>query len=223
MKTDLRYEKKMVFDALRLGQVRSWIQSHPDAFRVAYPPRQVNNIYFDTPDYGMRQDHQDGIGDRSKFRFRWYGESWQVEGGQLEIKRKIGRLGYKHIQPIGGPLDLSRLNWREVIRTLKAESEERFAFLLGHVSPALINQYHREYYESTDRVIRITLDYDMRAYPQKFGFSPNLRFPTPLIDEVVIEIKAPMDEGQRIADVVSAFPLRCLQNSKYLTAMEYGI
>ena len=43
-----RYEIKMVFDNLRRFEVESWIQMHSCAFKVAFPDRQVNNIYFET-------------------------------------------------------------------------------------------------------------------------------------------------------------------------------
>lgn len=144
MEHNLRYEKKMVFNALRLGEVRSWVYSHSDAFRVAYPPRQVNNIYFDTPERSLMTDHANGIANREKFRFRWYGESWHVREGQIEIKKKIGRLGYKTTQPIKNAIDIPHLDWRNIIHLLKEESSEEFSFLLDNLTPTIINQYQRE-------------------------------------------------------------------------------
>ncbi len=223
MEHNLRYENKMVFSALRLDEVRSWVYTHSDAFRVAYPPRQVNNIYFDTHERSLMAEHANGVANREKFRFRWYGENWLTRGGQIEIKKKIGRLGYKTTQPIKNTIDISQLNWREIIHLLKEESSEEFAFLLDNLTPTIINQYQREYYESADKKIRVTLDYDMRAFAQSFGFSPNITFPQPLLNNVIIEMKAAMKEHQRMADSIAEFPLRCVQNSKYLNAMEYAV
>lgn len=221
MENDLRYEKKMVFNALRLDEVRSWVYSHTDAFKVAYPPRQVNNIYFDTPDCLLMLDHDNGVANREKFRFRWYGENWCVQEGQFEIKKKIGHLGYKIIHPIKHTIDLGSLDWRKITHIFKEESNEEFSFLLENLIPMIINQYEREYFVSGDGRIRVTLDYKMKAFGQSFGFSPNITFPQPLVNNVIIEIKAAKNEHQRIADSLAEFPLRCVQHSKYLNAMAY--
>lgn len=219
----LRYEKKMIFESLRLGEVRSWVYAHPDAFQVAYPPRQVNNIYFDTVDRFFMAKHIDGVGNRAKFRFRWYGESWQIPEGQLEIKKKMGHVGYKITHPVRRAINLPQLKWQEIMELLKSESSNEFSSLLDNLTPALINQYQREYYESADRKIRVTLDYDIRAFSQTFGLSPNLTFPQLSVDDVIIEMKVAQEDHQRMADSLAEFPLRCLQNSKYLNGMEYMV
>jgi len=223
MEHNLRYEKKMIFDALRLGEVRSWVYSHSNAFKVAYPPRQVNNLYFDTPERLLMTEHANGVANREKFRFRWYGENWCAREGNIEIKKKIGHLGYKITHPINNIIDFSRLDWREIIRLLKEKSSGDFSFLLDNLKPVVINQYQREYFVSADEKIRVTLDYDMKAFGQSFGFSPNITFRQLLVNNVIIEMKATMDECQRIADALAEFPLRCVQNSKYLNAMEYVV
>ena len=86
MEEKLRYEIKMVFDALRLDEARSWVYSHTDSFTVSYPPCQVNNIYFDTIERDLFIEHLDGVANRAKVRFRWYGENWLTEGGKLKSK-----------------------------------------------------------------------------------------------------------------------------------------
>ncbi|MBM3144397.1 MAG: polyphosphate polymerase domain-containing protein [Chloroflexi bacterium] len=220
MNDDLRYEQKMVFDALRLGEARSWVYAHPDSFRVANPPRQVNNIYFDTLDRQIMLDHINGTANRSKFRFRWYGESWQTNGGQIEVKKKIGQLGHKTIQPISISMDITRLSWREIVNSLKTDLSREYASLLESLYPTIINQYRREYYVSMDGIIRLTLDYDMRAFDQSFGFSPNTRFTKPLRNHVIIEMKSPKSSHQRLANCIAEFPLRCTPNSKYLNGVE---
>ena len=218
-----RYETKMVFPALRLDEVRAWVYAHMDAFRVAYPPRQVNNIYFDTIDRELMMDHIDGVADRAKVRFRWYGETWLAQNGQIEIKMKQARLGYKKIQPILAEINIAEFTWREIMQTLQENSADDFKSLLDHLIPMLINQYRREYYESMDGQIRVTLDYEMRAFEQSFGLSPNFNFEQPLRNDVIIEMKAMKNNHARIANALAEFPLYCTQNSKYLNGMEYAI
>jgi len=223
MAENLRYELKMVFDALRLDEVRSWVIAHSDSFRVAFPPRQVNNIYFDTIDRNLMMDHLNGVANRSKIRFRWYGESWLGKGGQLEIKKKVGRLGHKITRSVGDNFDIGQMTWREIFNILISESPDDFSMLFGTLSPTIINQYQREYYLSMDGVIRVTLDYHMRAYGQSFGYKPNTKFLQPLKNDVIIEMKAPKNAHKKIANALAEFPLRCSQNSKYLNGIEYVV
>ena len=223
MDDKFRYELKMVFDALRLDEVRSWVYAHSDAFRVRYPPRQVDNIYFDSIERNLKTEHIDGVADRAKVRFRWYGENWIAENGQIEIKVKMGQLGYKKYQPIPTKIDISQLTWREIFVELQKNSANDFASLLDDLEPVLINHYRREYYESMDGVLRVTLDYEMKAFEQSFGFSPNISFEQTLRNDVIIEMKAMKKYHTRIADALAEFPLYCTQNSKYLNGMEYAI
>ncbi len=223
MENKLRYELKMIFDALRLDEVRSWVYTHSDAFRVRYPPRQVNNIYFDSIDRNLMTEHIDGVAERAKVRFRWYGESWIAENGQIEIKVKKGQLGYKKIQPILSNINLSQLTWREILEKLQKNSANDFASLLGDLEPVLINQYRREYYESMDGVLRVTLDYEMKAFEQSYGFSPNISFEQSLRNDVIIEMKAMKKYHHRVANALAEYPIYCTQNSKYLNGMEYVV
>ncbi len=48
-----RYEKKFIARGFTLAEVLARIRLHPSAFREAYPPRIVNNIYLDSPSRGI--------------------------------------------------------------------------------------------------------------------------------------------------------------------------
>lgn len=223
MEEKLRYEIKMVFDALRLDEVRSWVYSHSDSFIIPYPSRQVNNIYFDTIERDLLTEHLNGVANRAKVRFRWYGENWLTEGGQIEIKVKNSQLGYKKIHKISEVIDISQHTWTEIIDLLQKDIPEDLALFLSNLTPVIINQYKREYYISMDGLIRVTLDYKMRVFEQTFGFSPNLSFEQALKNSVIIEMKSSKSNHKRIADSLVEFPLYCTQNSKYLNGMEFVI
>lgn len=225
MSVDLRYEVKILTDSSHLGEVRSWVYTHSFAFRTAFPPRFVNNIYFDTQDRQCLVDHIAGVFSRSKVRFRWYGDTWKVQDGQLEIKKKIAQLNHKDTFPFSGQIDLSKSNWRELYVALLAGIEGESSGLgdfLKILQPTLINRYQREYFLSMDGVVRLTLDYDGTSYEQSFGLKPNLRYPQPSRSDLIIEIKAPKNEHYRIADALAEFPQRVSPNSKYLTGLEYA-
>jgi hypothetical protein len=118
-----------------------------------------------------------------------------------------------------GPIDIARLNWGEIAAVLKQECTHEFIFLVENLIPVLINHYQREYYISMDGRIRVTLDYQMRAFEQAFGLRPNLNFPQLQLDNVIIEMKAAEADHARIANSLAQFPLRCTQNSKYLNGL----
>ena len=59
-----RFEIKMLAPVLDLPQIRTWVGIHPDGFHTAYPPRRVNNIYFDSTDLASYAENLAGIARR---------------------------------------------------------------------------------------------------------------------------------------------------------------
>lgn len=218
---NLRYELKMVFTALQLAEVRSWILSHSYAFRKAYPHRYVNNIYFDTSKWDMLGAHLDGVEKRAKVRYRWYGQTWSPSQGQIEIKHKQSNVGYKKQQNCPDELLLNKSSWSVITQQLKAQSGKEFRELFDFFIPVLINRYRREYYVSADNTIRVTLDYDMKAFAQTFSSKPNIKYEEPLRNNVVVEVKADQKYHHNVADVLAELPLYSQQHSKYLNGLEY--
>ena len=45
-----RYEFKVPCEAGLLPEIEGWVRLHPAHWRVSYPPRHVNNVYFDSQD-----------------------------------------------------------------------------------------------------------------------------------------------------------------------------
>jgi SPX domain protein involved in polyphosphate accumulation len=216
---DARYELKMVFENQRLAEVRSWVRCHSHAFRTTYPNRQVNNIYLDTDGMGCWNDHLDGIPARRKLRYRWYGPEWRQGCGQMEVKEKNERSGWKLIQQMKTPIDLRALSWNQVMAILRGEAEGVIREMLLVSRPVLLYHYQREYYETGDGAVRLTLDYQMVVYDQLFNSRPNLSFRSPGLDLMVIEIKSLVDNAPLMAEILAEFPLRVEAHSKYVGAL----
>jgi len=218
-----RYEFKIPCDPLLLPEIETWVRLHPAPWRVSYPPRQVNNIYFDSPDLRDLNANLSGVGEREKLRLRWYGpDITRVSGAQLELKCKEGLVGWKEMASFDGALDLSGALWPTLLTTLRAGLESRARlFLERRVGPVLINTYQRAYYETPDGVLRLTLDTQVCAYEQRASLAPNLKRRSLLPQQMVIEIKGPVDfeSGQRLSRVLAAFPVRIERFSKYLHGM----
>jgi hypothetical protein len=216
----LRYEVKMTFDEVYLPEVRAALWLHPGGFAEAYPPRQVNNIYLDSAALDCLATHIDGAAERGKLRFRWYGPGYAAVRGVLELKHKVGQLGWKEYGPVAATFDLTAIAWPAWVDLIRAHAKGAAAHWLSQYDrPTLLNSYRREYYESADGEVRVTLDSEQRAYEQVMHVAPNLAVQAPVAGRAVLEVKAPSARAGRVSDVLSALPLQVEQNSKYVSGM----
>ena len=219
-----RYEVKMTCPEAHLPEVRSWLRVQSDPFGETYPPRQINNIYLDSQAAGSLEDHLDGVSSRQKLRFRWYGPDADAAQGNLELKCRAGRLGWKKHYPIPYTFDLTRTLWHLWLGQLRDQADGEATLWLSTVArPTLVNRYMREYLATLDGQIRLTIDYQIRAYDQLLYTVPNLDFPLPIEPQVVIELKSDPAHLRRLSDILTQFPLRAARHSKYVTGIESAL
>lgn len=220
-----RYEVKLECASYLLPQVLAWVRLDPAHWRVTYPPRQVNNIYFDTADGASLNDNLSGVGERQKLRLRWYGSPLHhLADARLELKRREGSVGCKEICPLDLTLDLLTTSWPTLCRRLRESADPRAcAWLVPFAFPVQINHYRRVYYATPDQALRLTVDSDLRVYDQRFSTRPNLRRPTPLAERVIIELKATSEQQPLLSDVLARLPFRPDRCSKYVRGMLAGV
>ncbi len=218
-----RYEIKMAYEPGLLPELRSWIDPHPAAFGIAYPPRQVNSVYMDTPDLDSFNDHLAGVPVRRKLRFRWYGLDLTKAKGTMEVKNKSERAGWKIIQPVDCEFDLAHMSWNEIMETLRANTTDLVHEMLCVARPVTLSVYMREYYVSADGLVRLTIDSDLRSYDQLMTACPNLWFPQSLEPAIIVELKSDVENAQYIADVLSRFPIRSNRYSKYVADVSLSL
>lgn len=218
--SDFRYERKFVTRELTRRQVEMLVSRHPACFSILYPPRWINNIYFDSPDMRAVKETVDGVSRREKLRIRWYGEFEQeIERPVLERKSKSGLLGDKSSWPLG-PLKIGPSLTAHDVKDRLAEAglPERLALHLAALEPVLFNRYKRCYFGSADRLMRLTIDESLQyhAFRRMGGhylqWAHQRRF-------LVVELKYACEHNERAAEVVQDFPLRVSRNSKYVTGM----
>jgi hypothetical protein len=215
-----RYEVKMTCDEVYLPDARAWVQLHPAVFVEAYPPRRVNSLYFDTLDGDCLDANLIGISGRRKLRLRWYGDEVTSVEGILELKCRESQVGWKERLPFQGTFDFTTISWDRFMQQLRERVDGQFAIWLSHVSrPTLITSYVREYYETIDHQVRITLDYDLRAYEQFTFTAPNLVSPAIAENLMVVEVKSDTKLYRRVSDVLSSLPLQVSRNSKYVNGV----
>ncbi len=235
--TSTRYEIKLPCDPPHFDEIESWVRLHPAQWRVAYPPREINNIYFDSADYQDLDANLGGFAERVKLRLRWYGPDKTAVASypdpkatgvwhrpQLELKCKDGMAGWKGINRLDQNfrLDLTRVTWPVARRALRAAlAPQARLWLDDSPFPALINRYHRAYYVTPDEVARLTIDTALQAYGQRFSARPNVTRPAPIEAQAVIELKAAATpEGvRRLSQALADFPVRVYRFSKYVQGM----
>ena len=215
-----RYEIKSTCDDIYLPDVRAWVNLHPSAFIEAYPPRQVNSLYFDTREIDCLIDNLIGTGQRKKLRLRWYGDDYTAVQGTLELKCRSNQLGWKEHYPLPFTYDLTATSWDTLLERMREQVDGLFSIWLSYLSqPVLINSYMREYYETMDHQVRVTIDYSQVAYEQIAHLTPNLAIKAPLPGQIVVEVKADAALHRRVSNVLSSFPLQVGRNSKYVNGV----
>jgi hypothetical protein len=220
---NIRYEIKMDCDRNYLPVIKSWVNLNPAGFRVAFPPRRVNSLYFDTEDMDSFNDHLDGVPERRKLRFRWYGSDLESAVGNMELKCKRARTGWKITSPVAEKIEMTQ-TWTQVKariqESVQGKNKPLFLELLQASRPLILNSYWREYFVSGDEKVRLTLDYDQSAFSQWLSPKPNIRFRLPQVDEMIVEFKCNVDVSKELSDVISDFPLRSTRHSKYISALD---
>jgi len=197
------------------------VRRHPAAFRDAYSPRVVNNIYLDSPGLGEYYAHVNGAPNRCKTRVRWYGEfAGEACEPALERKLKYGSVSGKNALRLP-PLRMNGEPARAVLQSWfeRAKLPEVLRLALHHLEPTLFNHYFRHYFVSGDGRFRMTLDSDLRfASPQTvFAAAPAFFFERP---RLVLELKFPPEHAEGAERITNFFPFRLARCSKYVMGIE---
>jgi len=207
----MRYERKYKIEYLTFPVVTQIIHAHPASFRKIYPDRQVNNIYFDTPDLTTYKENVMGIARRKKFRLRWYGNDFKViSNANFEIKYKDNQLGRKKVEPIDS------VNWTQLER-----SNNFFRHLIPSNNcfyPSLLNTYRRAYYGTSNGKFRITIDTQL-AY---FSLLIARKFTSFTLKDTVVILELKYDESldDQADSIMQYLPFRQTKSSKYITGVD---
>lgn len=220
----LRLEIKFVASRVHLSEILGWIRHNPIHFKTSYPQRTVNNIYFDDMDLGAYKENLIGASNRTKVRYRWYGDSITPDLGKLEVKRKKNVFGWKLQFDINKPLYQENASWKMVRQSiLKQLPETAKSWFMGSPATVLINRYERQYFESSDRKIRVTVDTGQKVWSQLEKRKPNFKFMINLPDTVVVEFKFSEDKVGLVSQTMQGLPCRATKHSKYVNGLVYGL
>ncbi len=215
-----RYEVKFIASPDEYHRMEHWIAMHPAGFRSPFPPRQVNNVYFDDHNLYAYAENLSGASARSKVRLRWYGDTFQAEKCVLEVKQKRNMLGWKYNFRVG-PIDFENQSWVSIRRSLRSQLEpEGRPWFDENPQPVLINRYRRNYYLSHDGKVRVTLDSHQEVLDQRVAPRPNLRRATNLPQTIVVEFKFGRGDFPTGSRAIQGVPIRVSRNSKYVIGVQ---
>lgn len=219
--THLRYERKFIASGCNLTEALAMIRLHPAAFREAYPPRAVNNIYLDSPALRDYHNHVSGTANRLKTRIRWYGEATGPVGKPtLERKIKFGAVSGKKACPLP-PFQVNGGLAPRVLRDVldQATLPDGVRGDLRHLSPALFNRYQRHYFQSMDGRLRLTADSDL----QFCGVRGDTGAIVPLgmwAGGIILELKYDPEQALGAAEAANVLRFRMSRCSKYVLGIE---
>ena len=217
---EARYEIKFVAPELEYHRLLQWICMHTACFVKQYQDRQINNIYFDSHNYNAYNANIYGTSNRTKVRYRWYGQSFQPIEGALEIKCKRNFFSWKKIYTINKTLHRPDSTWRilhnDLTNLLPSEAK---IWLNFHPLAVLINRYQRKYFKTANGKIRATLDSNIQVYSQSQYSHPNYSLKANIPRVCVLELKFPRESKNEVSNIISNIPVRVSRHSKYINGL----
>ena len=204
--TPYRKERKYFIPGGTRKGLSNLVRQLPGSFSISYPDRWVNSLYFDDAAFSGVLDNFRGIGNRRKYRLRWYGD-WSSEDTTLhfEIKERANQASRKQLFP---DIVQDKMIWFDSKGQALLQNQQFY--------PRLGIKYKRSYFQSFDRKIRLTLDYEMACcFPDKHdavGWWP--------MPGLVLEVKYPVGEEERAIPIMQELPFRPDRHSKYIRAIE---
>jgi len=217
MPKNSRYEIKFVCYDIYYYEIFNWIKLHKSLWEKEYDSRLVNNVYFDTHDFDSYKDNIYGESQRTKVRYRWYGNFKNSSLGSLELKHKRNIFGWKERFSIKDFYFPSDLNWNQIVSLFyKNISIEGQIWLNKYSVPTIINQYLRRYFITRDKKIRLTLDTNYSIYDQRYSNKPNLEKVFLKQPILILEIKFDRGIVKNAMHMFKDIPIRASKNSKYI-------
>jgi len=202
-----RLEKKFVYED-GSQNYRYFLLS--GMFKKSYPKRVVNSIYLDTEIYQDVWDNINGFNKRKKIRLRWY-DKLNNSPVYIEEKKKIGFITKKKQYKLG----LFK-NFDELDSFVKNQHFFKNNFLITkkiNLKKSLFIQYEREYFEQQNKLLRITIDKNLKIF-QNF---PNRYI---LNDKIILELKYDIRNSAKVNNFIKINKLnnRNQKFSKYVNS-----
>lgn len=210
-----RYELKYKYEPLDFKLIYNEIMLSPYLFKETHQLRRVNNVYFDSVNYFSYEENLSGVGNREKYRIRWY-EPFFIQT-RLEKKIKEGQLGYKKFYGIA-EIDKATFNWNDYKNSVLVSNmcEITKQELLSKI-PTVYVSYDRRYFVSACQRFRFTIDFNITY--QKIS---NGRIQKRIVkeDNIVLELKFNEEDYSEAKLITNHLSERMVSNSKFVNGTE---
>jgi hypothetical protein len=216
--TSKRIELKHLMRLRHLHRVEASLLASPLCFHESFPPRKINSLYFDTPDFKTVNESFSGSSNRAKHRFRWYGEVLKATTPTYEIKCKKGHLSWKSLTPLDFSIDTNAYDWDSALMDNSGVSASRIISLPGS-RPVSIVSYYRRYYESAHSRVRVTLDNEISYLDQTTYFRPNFSLSRDSPEKLVVEIKVSQKDSALLEELKKTLDFVPQRFSKYCESL----
>lgn len=218
--SEFRFERKFLTTQMDSHQLETVVLNNPGCFREIFEARQVNNLYFDTPDLRFFEDNVSGRSDRIKVRIRWYGsDQREIHNPVLEFKIKEGLVGRKSSYDLPDfrlPNKVESHFFIDLFR--KSNIPPSVIETLLQLEPVLINGYSRKYFQSFDRNYRFTIDQKMKFFDYRSlvnGRALGLED----YSGCVLELKYNREFDSDAGNIIGSLPIRITKSSKYVSGL----
>ena len=190
---NFRFEKKFTVDSTKLSSVLYELRSK--GFFKIYPNRIVNSVYYDDSDLSSFYENLDGLSERVKYRFRFYGNDSQKVEGKFERKIKSNDVNYK--------LSEKHVMTRKNLYNSKFPDKP-------NLKPNVHTNYERFYFYNRFKKIRCTVDINLKVFNTKNNV-------VKYFNDIIIEFKC--DKKFLVKDVIknANYNVRC---SKYCIGVD---
>ena len=188
-----RFEKKFIVEKTRLHSVLFDLKS--SGFFKIFPNRVVNSVYFDDKDFSAYYENLEGLSNRTKYRFRFYGESSQNINGKFERKIKNNDVNYKLSES-------KSISYKNIYKINFPNKPNLY--------PNIHTKYQRYYFYNRFKKIRCTVDVGLKIINVK---NKVVKY----FDDIIIEFKC--DKKIIVNDVIknANYNIRC---SKYCIGID---
>jgi len=172
-----------------------------------YKQRVINSLYFDTDNFKNLWDNINGFSNRLKVRARWYNKLDNVNV-YLEEKKKINFITQKTVTDLGIFQDFNKLI--TYFNNQKNPMAKEIFFSSKNFKKNLLVSYNRNYFQTPNQKLRVTIDRDIRIYNYPYKNFVEM-------DDLILELKFNIKDSLFVNDLLkyNSFQFRNQKFSKY--------
>ena len=208
-----RYERKWVFNSIDHNQLFILLNRSNFSFMNQFSDRQVNSIYFDDENHTSIIQNIDGISEKKKYRLRWYGDFKIITNPTFEVKSKKGFEVSKKNFELPKMSNLNLLDYND-IEKIELLINNNFNFK-NKLFPILTTHYLRSYFISANRLVRSTVDRNLKSLLLYKNRNLNI---IKEYEDIILEFKYDLNLDEYVRSNLGNISSRLSKNSKFINA-----